>query len=84
MLLCKVSAIALNPADWNMFDFSAIEGSVGGNDFAGEVVQVGDGTDTTGRFKIGDRIFGMIFGLNPSDTSTLLLRRTSRAGSQTG
>ncbi|KAI1776648.1 GroES-like protein [Hypoxylon cercidicola] len=69
-LLCKVAAIALNPADWKMVDFSVTDGSVGGNDFAGEVVQVGDGTNTTGRFKVGDRIFAMMFGLNPSDKTT--------------
>lgn len=63
-MLCKVRDVALNPADWKMIEFSATQNSVGGNDFAGEVVQVGQGVK---RFKEGDRIFGMMFGLNPSD-----------------
>ncbi|KAI1824107.1 GroES-like protein [Xylaria intraflava] len=66
-LLCKVAAIALNPADWKMIDFSATEGSIGGNDFAGEVIQVGEGQN---RFKVGDRVFALTFGLNPSDKTT--------------
>jgi aspyridone synthetase trans-acting enoyl reductase len=65
-MVCNVAAIALNPADWKMIDFSATPGSVGGNDFAGEVVQVGH---QVRRFKKGDRIFAMSFGLNPSDKS---------------
>lgn len=66
-MLCKVRAVALNPADWKMVEFSATEDSIGGNDFAGEVIQVGQGVT---RFKEGDRIFGMMFGLNPSDKLT--------------
>lgn len=66
-MLCKVRAVALNPADWKMIEFSATQDSIGGNDFAGEVVQVGPGVK---RFKEGDRIFGMMFGLNPSDKLT--------------
>jgi len=67
MMLCKVAAVALNPADAKMIDFSATPGSVGGNDFAGEVIEAGD--DVT-RFRKGDRIFAMSFGLNPSDKTT--------------
>lgn len=63
-MLCKVKAVALNPADWKMIDFSATSGSIGGNDFAGEVIRVGHGVT---RFQTGDRIFGMMFGLNPTD-----------------
>lgn len=63
-MLCRVKAVALNPADWKMIEFSATPDSIGGNDFAGEVLQVGPGVT---RFKEGDRILGMMFGLNPSD-----------------
>lgn len=66
-MLCRVMAVALNPADWKMVDFSATPGSIGGNDFAGEVIEVGDGVT---RFRSGDRIFGMMFGLNPTDKLT--------------
>lgn len=66
MILCKVFAVALNPADWKMADFStsATTNSIGGNDFAGEVVQVGSNVS---RFQVGDRVFGFTFGLNPTD-----------------
>lgn len=62
-MICRVMAVALNPADWKMVDFSATPGSIGGNDFAGEVVEVGQGVT---RFHIGDRVFAMTFGLNPT------------------
>lgn len=66
-MLCQVRAVALNPADWKMIGFSATQDAIGGNDFTGEVIQVGQGVK---RFKSGDRIFGMMFGLNPSDKLT--------------
>lgn len=66
-MLCKVRAVALNPADWKMIEFSATQDSIGGNDFAGEVIQVGKDVK---RFNEGDRIFGMMFGLNPLDKLT--------------
>lgn len=66
-MLCKVKAVALNPADWKMIKVSATENSIGGNDFAGEVIQVGPNVR---RFKEGDRIFAMMFGLNPADKLT--------------
>lgn len=66
-VLCKVSTVALNPADAKMADFSATPDSVGGNDFAGEVIEVG--AQVT-RFKKGDRIFAFTFGLNPADKSS--------------
>ncbi|KAF2136525.1 uncharacterized protein K452DRAFT_237315 [Aplosporella prunicola CBS 121167] len=67
MVLCKVRAVALNPADWKMVDFSATPGAVGGNDFAGEVVETGSQVT---RLKPGDRVCAMMFGLNPSDKTT--------------
>ena len=66
-VLCKVGAIALNPADAKMADYSATLESVGGNDFAGEVVEIGERVK---RFKKGDRILAFTFGLNPMDKIT--------------
>ncbi|CAN8105227.1 unnamed protein product [Discula destructiva] len=63
-MICKVKAVGLNPSDWKMIDFSATPGSIGGEDFAGEVVEVGQGVT---RFKAGDRISACTFGLNPMD-----------------
>ncbi|KAL4775863.1 GroES-like protein [Aspergillus recurvatus] len=66
-ILCRVAAVALNPADWKMVDFSATPGAMGGNDFAGEVIEVGEQVT---RFQKGDRVFAMTFGLNPSRRQT--------------
>lgn len=67
MILVRTSAVALNPADAKTIDYSVTVGAIGGNDFAGTVVSVG--TDVK-RLKIGDRVCGMMFGLNPSDHGT--------------
>ncbi|KAI1416802.1 GroES-like protein [Hypoxylon sp. FL1857] len=67
MMLCKVASVAINPADAKMIDYSPAPGSIGGFDFAGEVVEVGEDVY---RFKKGDRVFCMAFGLNPDDPST--------------
>ncbi|KAI1392617.1 alcohol dehydrogenase GroES-like domain-containing protein [Hypoxylon trugodes] len=67
MMLCRVAAVAVNPADAKMIDYSPSHGSIGGCDFAGEVVEIG--TNIT-RFKTGDRVFGLAFGLNPDDKNT--------------
>lgn len=67
MMLCRVIAVALNPIDAKSIDYSPIPGSVGGHDFAGEVVQLGAAVT---RFKKGDRIFGTVFGLNPEDKAS--------------
>lgn len=65
-ILCKVHAVALNPVDAKMIDYSDSPGAIGGSDFAGEVVSVSE--DVT-RFKPGDRVFAMMFGLNPIDSA---------------
>jgi aspyridone synthetase trans-acting enoyl reductase len=67
MMLCKVSAVALNPADWKMVDFGNALESVGGSDFAGEITMVGENVT---RFKMGDRVLGLAFGLNALDRTT--------------
>jgi aspyridone synthetase trans-acting enoyl reductase len=61
-ILCRVRAVAINPADWKMIDFSASPGAIGGYDFAGEVLEIGS---SVARFKVGDRILAMTFGTNP-------------------
>lgn len=63
-MLCRVHAVALNPVDHKIIDFSSVPGAVGGCDFAGTVVQLGEGVK---RFKTGDRVLGVTFGLNPAD-----------------
>lgn len=63
-ILCQVHAVALSPYDAKIVDYSNTPGAVGGCDFAGIVVLVGEGVT---RFKKGDRILAVTFGLSPSD-----------------
>lgn len=63
-MLCRVRAVALNPYDAKIVNYSNTPGAVGGCDFAGVVVEVGQGVT---RFKQGDCIFAVTFGLNSSD-----------------
>ncbi|KAI3400060.1 hypothetical protein diail_4598 [Diaporthe ilicicola] len=64
MLLCRVAAVGLNPADFKSSDHATSPGSVGGFDFAGVVLEVGDGVT---RFAAGDRVAGAAYGYNPDD-----------------
>lgn len=64
MMLCRVHAVALSPYDAKIVDFSNTPGAIGGCDFAGVIVSVGEGVT---RFKEGDRIFAITFGLNALD-----------------
>lgn len=63
-MLCWVHAVALNPYDAKIVDQSNVPGAVGGCDFAGIIVGVGEGVT---RFKEGDRVFALTFGLQISD-----------------
>ncbi|CAG8959746.1 hypothetical protein HYFRA_00001652 [Hymenoscyphus fraxineus] len=63
-LLVRVHAVALNPRDAKIVDFSSAPGSLGGCDFAGIVVKIGDGVS---RFKEGDRILAVTFGSDAID-----------------
>jgi aspyridone synthetase trans-acting enoyl reductase len=63
-MLCRVDAVALNPVDYKITDFSSAPGAVGGCDFAGTVVKLGEEVK---RFQVGDRILGLTFGLNDND-----------------
>lgn len=63
-ILCHVKAVALNPHDAKIVDYSNVPGALGGCDFAGVVVEIGNGVK---RFKEGDRVFAVTFGMNASD-----------------
>lgn len=66
-MLCRVVAVALNPADAKISDFSPAPGSIAGLDFAGEVVRIGPGVK---RFVVGDCIFCPTWGQNPADKAS--------------
>ena len=63
-MLVHVHAVALNPRDAKIVDFSNVPGGLGGCDFAGTVAKVGEGVT---RFKEGDRVLAVTFGSDPMD-----------------
>ncbi|KAF2647845.1 alcohol dehydrogenase GroES-like domain-containing protein [Lophiostoma macrostomum CBS 122681] len=64
MMLCRVHAVSLSPYDAKIVEYSVTPDAVGGCDFAGTIVKVGQGVT---RFKEGERILAVTFGLNPLD-----------------
>lgn len=63
-MLVRVHAVALNPRDAKIVDFSNVPGSLGGCDFAGIVTKVGEGVT---RFREGERILAVTFGSDSKD-----------------
>ncbi|EJP61203.1 alcohol dehydrogenase [Beauveria bassiana ARSEF 2860] len=61
-IIVRVTHVALNPCNWKMIDFSPAIGTVGGNDFSGEVVIVGSHVQ---RWNVGDAVCGFLYGLDP-------------------
>lgn len=69
MVIVKTAAVAINPADAKMLDYSAAVGAIHGYDFAGTVVALGAvalGADdlAAGRLAVGDRVAGLVHGMN--------------------
>jgi alcohol dehydrogenase len=66
-VLIKVSATSVNPADYkarelgHVLDFVPPLPATLGMDVAGTVMEVGEGV---GRFKSGDRVFGLVGGVS--------------------
>ena len=58
-VLIKVYAVALNPSDWMALDAFSRPGAGMGYDFAGVVVEVGEGVKTR---TVGDRVAGLVHG----------------------
>lgn len=64
MAIVKTAAVAINPSDAKMLDFSCAVGAIHGYDFAGTIVALGEDASKAGRFAVGDRVAGMVFGMN--------------------
>lgn len=64
MVIVKTAAVAINPADAKMLDYSAAPGAIHGYDFAGTVVALGEDALATGHLAIGDRVAGLVHGMN--------------------
>ncbi|TAQ90375.1 hypothetical protein B7494_g1326 [Chlorociboria aeruginascens] len=62
MVIVLNKYVALNPADAKMVDYSAAPGAIAGYDFAGEIVAIGSAV--TRPLAIGDRVCGMVHGMN--------------------
>jgi NADPH:quinone reductase-like Zn-dependent oxidoreductase len=62
-VLVKVVAVAQNPADWKLVE-GAAPGTIAGHDYAGEVVQVGQGVTS---LRIGDKVAGLDHGAQYTD-----------------
>ncbi|KAK0614863.1 chaperonin 10-like protein [Bombardia bombarda] len=61
--MVKTAAVAINPVDAKMLDYSPVPGAIHGYDFSGTIVALG--TDTPAHLKIGDRVAGFVHGMNP-------------------
>ncbi|KAJ5260994.1 hypothetical protein N7478_011589 [Penicillium angulare] len=58
----KTAAVAINPVDAKMLDYSPVPGAVHGYDFAGTIVALG--SDTPAHLNIGDRVASFVHGMN--------------------
>lgn len=69
-VLVKVHAVALNPVDVKMPPAIGKEGLIAGNDFAGEITEIGSEVHMVNRpgcapWIVGDRVCGAVLGCNP-------------------
>lgn len=64
MVIVKTAAVAINPADAKMLDYSPAPGAIHGCDFAGTVVVLGKDALATGHLAVGDRVAGIAHGMN--------------------
>ena len=60
--IVKTAAVAINPADAKMLDYSAAAGAIHGYDFAGIITALGEGAPA--HLAVGDRVAGMVHGMN--------------------
>lgn len=64
MAMVKTAAVAINPVDAKMLDYSAAPGAIHGYDFAGVVVALGEDAQVLGNLAVGDRVAGLVHGMN--------------------
>lgn len=60
--IVRVAAVAINPVDAKMLDYSPVPGAIHGYEFAGTVVALGP--NTPGHIQVGDRVAGFVHGMN--------------------
>ena len=64
MIMVKTAAVAINPVDVKALDYSPAAGSIMGFDFAGTVVALGTDAAAQGRLAVGDRVAGVVYGMD--------------------
>ena len=64
MVMVKAAAVAINPVDVKALDYSPAAGSIMGFDFAGTVVALGTDAAAQGRLAVGDRVAGVVYGMD--------------------
>jgi NADPH:quinone reductase-like Zn-dependent oxidoreductase len=62
MAIVKTHFVAINPVDAKMLDYSPAPGAIHGYDFSGIIVALG--SDTPAHLSVGDRVAGMVHGMN--------------------
>ncbi|KAI0518348.1 GroES-like protein [Xylaria bambusicola] len=63
-VLVKVAAVAINPSDAKFLDYSPAPGAVHGTDYAGTIVALGSDPSVLHGLMVGDRVAGMVHGMN--------------------
>jgi NADPH:quinone reductase-like Zn-dependent oxidoreductase len=64
MILVRTAVVALNPVDVKSLDYSSAPGAIVGFDFAGTVVALVSDTMKSGRLAVGDRVAGIVYGMD--------------------
>ncbi len=64
MVMVRAAAVAINPVDVKALDYSPAPGAIMGFDFAGTVVALGADAAASGRLSVGDRVAGVVYGMD--------------------
>ncbi len=64
MAIVRTAAVAINPVDAKMLDYSAASGAIHGYDFAGTIVALGEDALALGHLAVGDRVASLVHGMN--------------------
>ncbi|KAI1639214.1 GroES-like protein [Biscogniauxia mediterranea] len=63
-VIVKTAAVAINPSDAKFLDYSPAPGAVHGTDYAGTIVALGADATASRGLAVGDRVAGMVHGMN--------------------
>ncbi|GAP93360.2 putative polyketide enoylreductase [Rosellinia necatrix] len=63
-VIVKTAAVAINPSDAKFLDYSPAPGAIHGTDYSGTVVALGADASKLRGLSIGDRVAGMVHGMN--------------------